>query len=98
MAIVMVVTCTKAKHMEQSEHELSNSEHLYIFFFCTIGTSLVLGLVNLERETSLFPSHADPILYCPNPPNRQSSPPFRGASVGLRARLSGLLRHIPQTL
>lgn len=33
MAIVMVVTYTKAKHMEQSEHELSNSEHLYIFFF-----------------------------------------------------------------
>lgn len=97
MAIVMVVTYTKAKHMEQSEHELSNSEHLYIFF-CTIGTSLVLGLVSLEREMSLFPSHADPILYCPNPPNRQSSPPFRGASVRLKAHLSRLIRHIPHTL
>lgn len=37
MAIVMVVTYTKAKHMEQSEHELSNSEHLYIFFFALLG-------------------------------------------------------------
>lgn len=98
IAVEMTLTCTKAKNMEQSEHGLSNSECLYIFFFHTSEASLVLGLVNLESKISLFSSHVNPILFCLNPPNRQSSPPFRGTSVGFKACFSRLICHIPCTL
>lgn len=54
MAIVMAVTCTKAKNIEQPGHGLSNSECLYIFFFFLHLWDLFVLRLGESREGNIF--------------------------------------------